>query len=163
MKDLTQIKAELEQIGIRNVGNVLWNARTPQLYEEVVRRQEGNIAQPQHEAAPRTRERPQTIEYPRDRGEASRGARQKREHQEKHGRDKEVAGNGREVRDRGGKSAGKGKRQAGALRRARRTGKKEAGMGCKSIPASFVGDITGFRAFGPRRAWRGCGCLRELQ
>ena len=44
MKDLTQLKAELQELGIRNVGNVLWNARTPQLYEEVVRRQEGNIA-----------------------------------------------------------------------------------------------------------------------
>ena len=44
MKDLTTIRTELEQLGIKNVGNVFWNIRTPQLYEEIVRRQEGLIA-----------------------------------------------------------------------------------------------------------------------
>jgi phosphoenolpyruvate carboxykinase (ATP) len=44
MKDLTQIRTELEQLGLKNVGKLFWNATTPSLYEEVVRRQEGQVA-----------------------------------------------------------------------------------------------------------------------
>jgi phosphoenolpyruvate carboxykinase (ATP) len=44
MKDVTTIKTELQQLGIKNVGNIFWNAGTPKLYEEIVRRQEGQIA-----------------------------------------------------------------------------------------------------------------------
>lgn len=44
MKDQTELRKELELIGIRNVGAIYWNAHTPQLYEEIVRRQEGHIA-----------------------------------------------------------------------------------------------------------------------
>ncbi|MGB5105387.1 MAG: phosphoenolpyruvate carboxykinase (ATP) [Candidatus Zixiibacteriota bacterium] len=34
----------LEELGLSNLGNVYWNATTPQLYEEVVHRHEGYIA-----------------------------------------------------------------------------------------------------------------------
>ena len=34
----------LEQIGLRNLGNIYWNLTTPALYEEVVRRREGWIS-----------------------------------------------------------------------------------------------------------------------
>jgi phosphoenolpyruvate carboxykinase (ATP) len=34
----------LEQIGLRNLGNIFWNLTTPALYEEVVRRREGWIS-----------------------------------------------------------------------------------------------------------------------
>jgi phosphoenolpyruvate carboxykinase (ATP) len=34
----------LEQIGLRNLGNVYWNLSTPALYEEIVRRREGLIS-----------------------------------------------------------------------------------------------------------------------
>ena len=34
----------LEQIGLRNIGNVYWNLTTPALYEEIVRRREGLIS-----------------------------------------------------------------------------------------------------------------------
>ncbi len=34
----------LEELGLHNLGNVYWNATTPQLYEEVVHRHEGYIA-----------------------------------------------------------------------------------------------------------------------
>ena len=34
----------LEDLGLTNLGNVYWNATTPQLYEQIVRRREGHIA-----------------------------------------------------------------------------------------------------------------------
>lgn len=34
----------LEQLGLTNLGNIYWNATTPQLYEEIVKRHEGVIA-----------------------------------------------------------------------------------------------------------------------
>jgi phosphoenolpyruvate carboxykinase (ATP) len=38
------VRLELDELGFKNVGSICWNATTPQLYEEIVRRQEGNIA-----------------------------------------------------------------------------------------------------------------------
>jgi len=38
------VRPELENLGFRNVGSIYWNASTPHLYEEIVRRQGGNIA-----------------------------------------------------------------------------------------------------------------------
>ena len=36
-------RPELAQIGLSNVGSIFWNASTPHLYEQIVRRREGNI------------------------------------------------------------------------------------------------------------------------
>lgn len=44
MLNRKDVRSELEELGFRNVGNINWNASTPHLYEEIVRRQEGNIA-----------------------------------------------------------------------------------------------------------------------
>ncbi|MBW1990766.1 MAG: phosphoenolpyruvate carboxykinase (ATP) [Deltaproteobacteria bacterium] len=44
MKDPKTVRQELESLGIKNVGQIFWNATTPQLYEQVVRRNEGLIA-----------------------------------------------------------------------------------------------------------------------
>ncbi|MBW1722477.1 MAG: phosphoenolpyruvate carboxykinase (ATP) [Deltaproteobacteria bacterium] len=44
MTDQRNVRDELEAIGFKNVGNVYWNATTPHLYEEIVRRREGQIA-----------------------------------------------------------------------------------------------------------------------
>jgi len=44
MLNLKDVRPELEELGFRNVANTYWNASTPHLYEEIVRRQEGNIA-----------------------------------------------------------------------------------------------------------------------
>lgn len=38
------IRPELETLGFKNVGNIYWNASTPHLYEQIVRRREGHIA-----------------------------------------------------------------------------------------------------------------------
>ncbi len=38
------VRPDLEHMGFRNLGNIYWNAATPILYEEVVRRREGNVA-----------------------------------------------------------------------------------------------------------------------
>jgi phosphoenolpyruvate carboxykinase (ATP) len=38
------VRPELEALGFKNVGSIYWNASTPVLYEEIVRRQEGNMA-----------------------------------------------------------------------------------------------------------------------
>ena len=38
------VRPELEELGFRNVANIYWNASTPHLYEEIIRRREGNIA-----------------------------------------------------------------------------------------------------------------------
>jgi len=38
------IRSELEGLGFKNVGNIYWNYSTPHLYEEIIRRAEGNIA-----------------------------------------------------------------------------------------------------------------------
>jgi len=35
------------QLGLKNVGKVFWNSRTPELYEEIVRRQEANLIKKQ--------------------------------------------------------------------------------------------------------------------
>lgn len=40
-----QVKSELEYHGINNPGKVYWNLSVPELYEEVIRRGEGKIAQ----------------------------------------------------------------------------------------------------------------------
>ncbi len=44
MLNQKDVRSELEGLGFKNVGNILWNASTPHLYEEVIRRREGNIA-----------------------------------------------------------------------------------------------------------------------
>lgn len=44
MLNQRDIRPELEKLGCNNVGHIYRNASTPQLYEEIVRRQEGNIA-----------------------------------------------------------------------------------------------------------------------
>ncbi len=44
MLNQRDVRPELEQQGFRNVGNIYWNPSTSHLYEEIVRRQEGNIA-----------------------------------------------------------------------------------------------------------------------
>lgn len=41
---MDHIQHGLENHGIRNVGNVYWNLRTPLLYEEAIRRREGRMA-----------------------------------------------------------------------------------------------------------------------
>ena len=38
------VRLELDELGFKNVANIYWNSSTPHLYEEIVRRQEGNIA-----------------------------------------------------------------------------------------------------------------------
>lgn len=45
MQDQSQMKERLEQHGIHNPGRVYWNLSIPELYEEVVRRNEGQIAE----------------------------------------------------------------------------------------------------------------------
>lgn len=37
------VRPELDELGFKNVGNIYWNASTPHLYEEIVRRREGHI------------------------------------------------------------------------------------------------------------------------
>ena len=44
MQVLTNSKKQLEDLGLRNLGNVYWNLSSPTLYEEVVRRREGWIS-----------------------------------------------------------------------------------------------------------------------
>ena len=44
MFNLKDIRPELEALGFKNLGNLYWNASTPLLYEEIVRRREGNIS-----------------------------------------------------------------------------------------------------------------------
>jgi len=44
MSTRRDVRPELEKLGFNNFGNIYWNASTPLLYEEVVRRQEGNIS-----------------------------------------------------------------------------------------------------------------------
>ncbi len=44
MLNQRDVRPELEKLGFNNVGYIYRNASTPQLYEEIVRRQEGNIA-----------------------------------------------------------------------------------------------------------------------
>ncbi|MBN1276007.1 MAG: phosphoenolpyruvate carboxykinase (ATP), partial [Deltaproteobacteria bacterium] len=44
MFDHFDIRTELERQGFRNVGAIYWNATTPRLYEEIIKRREGNIA-----------------------------------------------------------------------------------------------------------------------
>ena len=38
------IRPELEAMGLRNVAGIYWNASTPHLYEEIIKRREGNLA-----------------------------------------------------------------------------------------------------------------------
>ena len=44
MLNRMDVRPELEALGFKNLGQIEWNASTPHLYEEIVRRQEGNIA-----------------------------------------------------------------------------------------------------------------------
>jgi phosphoenolpyruvate carboxykinase (ATP) len=44
MVNQNDIRLKLEELGFKNVANVYWNASTPRLYEEIIRRREGNIA-----------------------------------------------------------------------------------------------------------------------
>jgi len=44
MFNFKDIRPELEDMGFQNLDNVYWNASTPHLYEQIIRRQEGNIA-----------------------------------------------------------------------------------------------------------------------
>ncbi len=37
------VRPEIEELGFKNVGSIFWNASTPHLYEEIVRRREGQI------------------------------------------------------------------------------------------------------------------------
>ena len=38
------IRPDLEAVGFRNVGRIFWNSSTPLLYEEIIKKQEGNIS-----------------------------------------------------------------------------------------------------------------------
>ena len=38
------IRSELEAMGLRNVAGIYWNTSTPHLYEEIIKRSEGNLA-----------------------------------------------------------------------------------------------------------------------
>ena len=44
MFNLKDVRPELEEIGFRNLGAVYWDASTPYLYEQIVRRREGHIS-----------------------------------------------------------------------------------------------------------------------
>ncbi|MFO8083628.1 MAG: phosphoenolpyruvate carboxykinase (ATP) [Desulfobacterales bacterium] len=44
MFNIKNIRPELEAMGLRNIAGIYWNASTPHLYEEIVRRREGNLA-----------------------------------------------------------------------------------------------------------------------
>jgi len=44
MVDQKDVRPEIEELGFKNVANIYWNAHTPHLYEEIVRRREGNVA-----------------------------------------------------------------------------------------------------------------------
>lgn len=44
MFNYKNVRLELESIGLRNLAGVYWNANTPMLYEEIIRRREGIIA-----------------------------------------------------------------------------------------------------------------------
>jgi len=37
------VRPGLDELGFKNVGSIYWNASTPRLYEEIVRRREGHI------------------------------------------------------------------------------------------------------------------------
>lgn len=38
------VRQEIEELGFKNVGSIYWNAGTTHLYEEIIKRKEGNIA-----------------------------------------------------------------------------------------------------------------------
>jgi phosphoenolpyruvate carboxykinase (ATP) len=44
MLNYKDVRPELEALGFKNLSNIYWNASTPHLYEQIVRRREGNIA-----------------------------------------------------------------------------------------------------------------------
>ena len=44
MVDQKDVRPEIETLGFKNVANIYWNTCTPHLYEEIVRRREGNVA-----------------------------------------------------------------------------------------------------------------------
>ncbi|MBW1731220.1 MAG: phosphoenolpyruvate carboxykinase (ATP) [Deltaproteobacteria bacterium] len=44
MYNYKNVRPELESMGFRNLGAVYWNASTPMLYEEIIRRREGHLA-----------------------------------------------------------------------------------------------------------------------
>ncbi len=44
MFNYKNVRPELESIGLRNLAGVYWNANTPMLYEEIIRRREGMIS-----------------------------------------------------------------------------------------------------------------------
>jgi len=44
MFDQKGVRPELEAMGFKNVGDIYWNATTPHLYEEIVRRWEGMVS-----------------------------------------------------------------------------------------------------------------------
>jgi phosphoenolpyruvate carboxykinase (ATP) len=44
MLNYTNVRPELEEMGFRNLATIYWNAATPHLYEQIIRRREGNIA-----------------------------------------------------------------------------------------------------------------------
>ena len=44
MFNFKNVRPELEEMGFKNLVNLYWNASTAHLYEEIVRRREGNIA-----------------------------------------------------------------------------------------------------------------------
>lgn len=41
MFNFKDIRPELEDMGFQNLDNVYWNASTPHLYEQIIRRREG--------------------------------------------------------------------------------------------------------------------------
>ena len=44
MFNFKDVRPELEQMGFQNLATLYWNASTPHLYEQIVRRREGNIS-----------------------------------------------------------------------------------------------------------------------
>jgi len=44
MLNYKNVRPELEGMGFRNLATIYWNAATPHLYEQIIRRREGNIA-----------------------------------------------------------------------------------------------------------------------
>jgi phosphoenolpyruvate carboxykinase (ATP) len=44
MFNFKDVRPELDEMGFKNLTSVYWNASTPHLYEEIVKRREGQLA-----------------------------------------------------------------------------------------------------------------------
>ena len=44
MFNFKDVRPELAEMGFQNIANIYWNASTPHLYEQIIRRREGNIS-----------------------------------------------------------------------------------------------------------------------